>query len=82
MGQEVGASWSERNSLSPTGSMQFSRSVVSNLWKPMDCSMPGFPVHYQLPESTQTHANQVADVIQSSHTLSSPSPPALNLSKH
>ena len=40
----------------------------------MDCSTPGFPVHHQLPELSQTHVHWVADVIQSSHPLSSPSP--------
>ena len=49
---------------------------------PMDCNMPGYPVHHQLPESTQTHVHWVGDAIQSSHPLSSPSPPALNLSQH
>ena len=49
---------------------------------PMDCSMPGFPVHHQLKELTQTHVHLVSDAIQPSHPLSSPSPPALNLSKH
>ena len=48
----------------------------------MDCSMPGFPVHHQLPEFTQTHVHQVGDAIQPSHLLSSPSPPAFNLSQH
>ena len=48
----------------------------------MDCSMPGFPVHYQLLELAQTHANQVGDALQPSHPLSSPSPPAFNLSQH
>src|SRR5574337_1997597 len=48
----------------------------------MDCSMPGFPVHYQLPEFTQTHVHQVSDAIQSSHPLLSPSPPAPNPSQH
>ena len=43
----------------------------------MDCSMPGFPVHHQLPESTQTQVHWVRDAIQPSHPLSSPSPPAL-----
>ena len=38
-------------------SVQFSRSVVSNSLQPMDCSMPGFPVHYQLPELAQTHVH-------------------------
>ena len=47
----------------------------------MDCSMPGFPVHHQLPELTQTHIHQVGDAIQQSHSLSSPSPPASNLSQ-
>ena len=44
--------------------------------------MPGFPVHHQLPELTQTDVHQVGDVIQPSHPLSSPSLPALNLSQH
>ena len=44
--------------------------------------MPGLPVHHQLPESTQTHVHRVGDAIQTSHPLSSPSPPALNLSQH
>ena len=35
----------------------------------MNCSMPGLPVHYQLPESTQTHVHQVSDAIQPSHPL-------------
>ena len=46
----------------------------------MGCSTPGFPVHYQLPELAQTHVHQVGDAIQPSHPLSSPSPPAFNLS--
>ena len=52
------------------------------LCDPMDCSTPGFPVHHQLPELAQTHVHQVGDAIQSSHPLSSPSPPAFNLSQH
>ena len=47
-----------------------------------DCSTPGFPVHYQLPELAQTHVHWVGDAIQPSHPLSSPSPPAFNLSQH
>ena len=43
---------------------------------------PGLPAHHQLPESTQTHVHWVSDAIQLSHPLSSPSPPALNLSQH
>ena len=49
---------------------------------PMNCSMPGFPVHHQLPELAQTHVHQVGDAIQPSHSLSSPSPPAFNVSQH
>ena len=51
------------------------------LWDPMNRSIPGLPVHHQLPESTQIHVHCVSDAIQPSHTLSSPSPPALNLSQ-
>ena len=42
------------------------------LCEPMDCSKPGFPVHHQLPEFTQTHVHWVGDAIQPSHPLSSP----------
>ena len=48
----------------------------------MDCSTPGFPVHHQTPELTQTHVHWVGDAIQPPHPLSSPSPPAFNLSQH
>ena len=51
------------------------------LCDPMSWSTPGLPVHHQLPESTQTHVHRVDDAIQPSHPLSSPSPPALNLSQ-
>ena len=44
--------------------------------------MPGFPVHNQLPEIGQTHVHWVGDAIQPSHPLSSPFPPAFNLSQH
>ena len=56
--------------------------LCPTLCDPMDCSAPGLPVHHQLPEFTQTHVHSVGDAIQPSHTLSSPSPPALNLSQH
>ena len=52
------------------------------LCDPMNCSMPGLPVHHQLPELAQTHVHRVSDAIQPSHPLSSPSPPAFNLSQH
>ena len=53
-----------------------------NLCDPMNHSTPGLPVHHQLPESTQTHVHCVGDAIQPSHPLSSPSPPAFNLSQN
>ena len=52
------------------------------LCDPMNHSTPGLPAHHQLLESTQTHVHWVGDAIQPSHPLSSPSPPALNLSQH
>ena len=48
----------------------------------MNRSMPGLPVHHQLPEFTQTHVHRVSDAIQPSHPPSSPSPPAPNPSQH
>ena len=53
----------------------------STLCNPMDCSTPGFPVHHQLLELAQTHVHRVGDAIQSSHSLSSPSP-VFSLSQH
>ena len=52
------------------------------LWDPMDYSMPGFLVLHYLPELAQTHVYWVGDAIQPCHPLSSPSPPAFNLSQH
>ena len=52
------------------------------LCNPMDCSTPSLPVHHQLPEFTQIHVHWVSNVIQPSHSLLSPSPPAFNLSQH
>ena len=65
-------------------SVQFSSVAqsCSTLCNPMDCRMPGLPVHCQLLEFTQTHVHWVGDAIQPSHPLSSLSPPALNLSQH
>ena len=48
----------------------------------MGYSIPGFPVHHQLPELTQTYVHWVGDAIQPSHPLSHPSPPAFNVSQH
>ena len=65
-------------------SVQFSSVAKScpTLCDPMNHSMPGLPVHHQLPKSTQTRVHWVSDAIQPSHPLSSPYPPALNLSQH
>ena len=65
-------------------SVQFSSvaQLCPILCNPMDCSTPGFPVHHQLPEFTQTHVHHVSDTIQPSPPLLSPSPPTFNLSQH
>ena len=65
-------------------SVQFSSvaQLCPTLCESMDCSMPGLPVHHQLPEITQTHVHWVSDAIQPSHPLSSPSLPVFNLSQH
>ena len=74
--------WDHKNSHTRlSDSVKFSRSVVSDsvtAWT----SMPGFPIHHQLLEPIQTHVHRVGDAIQLPHLLSSPFPPALNLSQH
>ena len=69
---------------SQTCSVQLSSVAQScpTLCDPMNRSMPGLPVHHQLPEFTQTHGHRVSDAIQPSHPLSSSSPPAPNPSQH
>jgi len=52
------------------------------LSNPMDCSKPSFPVLHHLPKFAQTHVHWVGYAIQPSHPLSSPFPPAFNLSHH
>ena len=66
------------------GKSQFSSvsQSCSTLCNPMDWTIPGFPVHHQLPKLAQTHVHQVSDAIQPSHPLSSPSPPDFNPSQH
>ena len=68
----------------PSSPVQFSSVTQSCLTfcDPVNRSMPGLPVQHQLPEPTQTHVHWVGDAIQSSHLLSSPSPPAFKLSQH
>ena len=65
-------------------SVQFSSVTQScpTLCNPMNSSTPDLPVHHQLPEFTQIHVHRVGDAIQTSHPLSSPSPPAPNPSQH
>ena len=75
-----GSSW-PMSSAAPALFSSVAQSCLT-LCDPMNCSMPGLPVHHQLPESTQTHVHRVSDAIQPSHPLSSPSSPALNLSHH
>ena len=55
--------------------------LCPTLCNTMGCSPSGFPVHHQLPELAQTPVHRVGDAIQPSHPLSSPSPPAFNLSQ-
>ena len=65
-------------------SVQFSSVAQSclTLCDPMNCSMPGLPVHHQPQEFTQTHVHRVGHAIQPSHPLSSPSSPAPTPSQH
>ena len=67
---------------SPWLPVQFIAQSCPTLCYPMDYSMPGLPVHHQLLEFTHIHVHRVGDAIQISHPLSSPSPPAFNLSQH
>ena len=65
-------------------SVQFSSvtQLCPSLCDPMNWSIPGLPLHHQLLEPTQTHGHLVSDVIQPSHLLLSPSPPAFSLFQH
>ena len=83
-GNKIHQEYVNRKVCTLVSSVQFDSIPQSclTLCNPMDCSTPGLPVHCQLPELTQTHVHRVGDLIQPSHSLSSPSPPALNLSQH
>ena len=61
------------------GPVQFSQ-LCPTLCDPMDCITPGLPLHHKLPKLVQTHVQWVGDIIQSSHPLPSPFPPAFNIS--
>ena len=78
------ANWDSKYWVFITALFQFSSVAQScpTLCNLMDCSMPGFPVHHQLLEPTQTYVHWVYEDIQLSHPLSSPSPPAFNFCQH
>ena len=82
IGRQVFYHWRHLRSPWSVSLVQFGHSVVSDSLQPMDCSTPGFSVHHQLPELTQTHVHWAGDAIQSSHPLSSPSPLTFDLSQH
>ena len=69
-------------SLRHLGNLSELTQFCPTLCNPMDCSMPGLPVHHLLPELAQNHVHWVTDSIQPSHPLLSPSPPAFNHSQH
>ena len=76
--------WNKRFLSLSVSMYQFSSvtQTCPTLCSPMDCSTPGFPVYHQFPKLDETHVHRVGDAIQPSHPLSSPSPPAFNLSQH
>ena len=61
------------------GPLFFSRSVVSDSSRPVDCSTPGLPAHRRLLEFVQTHVHRVGDAMQPSHPLSPPSLPIIRV---
>ena len=69
-------------SLDSCCSVQMDAQSCLTLCNPVDCNMPGFPLHHQLSALTQTHVHQVGNAIQPSHPLLSPSLPTFNLSQH
>ena len=78
------ASGDQSTGASVSASVQFSSVAQScpTLCDSMNHRMTGLPVHHQLLEFTQTHVYWISDAIQPSHSLSSPSPHAFNLSQH
>ena len=90
MGQVLFIAFNQEASILEEGELclvQFIHSGMSDFCDPMDCNIPGFPIHHQLPELSfffplpelsLIHVHLVGDVIQSSHPLSSPFPPVLN----
>ena len=76
--------WNKSERKTPISSVQFSSVAQScpTLCNPINHSMPGLPVHHQLPEFTQIHIHRVSDAIQPSHPLLSPTPSAPNPTQH
>ena len=75
--------WSFSFSINPSNEFSSVQSLSHvRLCDTMNHRIPGLPVHHQISEFTQTHVLWVGDAIQPSHPLSSPSPPAFNLSQH
>ena len=76
--------WKAMSFCDSSSLIQFSSvaQLCPTLCDPMNHRTPGLPVLHQHPESTQTHVHWVGDAIQPSYPLSSPFPPALNLSQH
>ena len=76
--------WPWIEPMPPALEVEFSSIARScpTLCDPMDWSTSGFPVCHQLPHLAQTHVHWDGDASQPSHLLSSPSPPAFNLSQH
>ena len=74
--------WANQSSWSPSVQLSSVAQLCPTLCDPMNCSMPGLPVHHHLPEFTQTHVHRVSDAIQPSYPLPAPSPSAPNPSQH
>ena len=74
--------WAIREAYQFSQSVSSATQLCSAICDLMNHSVPGLPVHHQLPGSTQIHVHRVSDVIQPSHPLSFPSPPAPNPSQH
>ena len=75
--------WATREAFKSIYSVQFSSVTQSclTLRDPVNCSMPGLPVHHQLPEFTQTHIRRVSDAISSSVVPFSSCPQSLPASE-
>ena len=72
----------QKKLLTKYSTVQFSRSVVSDFLRPHELQHARLPCPLPTPEFVQTHVHWVSNAIQPSHPLSSPSPPAFNLSQH